>query len=148
MSDTTHRWSSDREGRCPDDDKLGRLEFAQRVAKELCGWRNKESLVVSLNGDWGSGKTTLINLILYYIEEQSKAEGKNAPLVVRFNPWQWSGQDLISHAFFSEIGKKFRTSPAIERERAKRLLKVWEKFRDVSLAGGEPFDGLGLGGRE
>jgi hypothetical protein len=137
MSDAPHPWSADREGRHPDDDKLGRLEFAKRVAKELCGWRNKESLVVSLNGDWGSGKTTLINLILYYIEEQSKATGKKAPLVVRFNPWQWSGQDLITQAFFSEIGKKFRTSPAIERERAKRLLKVWEKFRDVSLAGGE-----------
>lgn len=137
MSDTPHPWGADREGKRPEDDKLGRLEFAKRVAKELCGWRNKESLVVSLNGDWGSGKTTLINLILYYIEEQSKAEGKKAPLVVRFNPWQWSGQDLITQAFFSEIGKKFRTSPAIERERAKRLLEVWERFRDVSLAGGE-----------
>jgi predicted KAP-like P-loop ATPase len=74
MSNTSHPWSADREGRHPDDDKLGRLEFAKRVAKELSGWRNKESLVVSLNGDWGSGKTTLINLILYYIEEQSKGD--------------------------------------------------------------------------
>lgn len=137
MSEAAHRWSPDRPGERPEDDALGRKEFAERVAKELRGWQQKDSLVVSLNGDWGSGKTTLINLILYYIEEQSKAEGKKAPLVVRFNPWQWSGQDLITQAFFSEIGKKFRTSPAIERERAKRLLKVWEKFRDVSLAGGE-----------
>lgn len=137
MSDTTHRWSADREGKHPKDDKLGRLEFAQRVAKELCSWRNKESLVVSLNGDWGSGKTTLVNLILYYIEEQSNAEGMKAPLVVRFNPWQWSGQDLITQAFFSEIGKKFRSNSTIDHQRAKRLLEVWEKLRDVSLAGGE-----------
>jgi hypothetical protein len=137
MSEPLHRWSADPEGKHPNDDKLGRLEFAQRVAKELRGWRNKESLVVSLNGDWGSGKSTLVNFILCYIEEQSKAEGKKTPLVVRFNPWQWSGQELITKAFFSEIGKKFETDLGLGQERAKRLLALWEKFRDVTLAGGE-----------
>lgn len=133
MSDAPHRWSADREGKNPADDKLGRLEFAQRVAKELCGWRNKESLVVSLNGDWGSGKTTLVNLTLYYIEEQSKSEGKTAPLIVRFNPWQWSGQDLLFEAFFGEIGE------ALGREqaggRSAELAQKWKRFGALSSVG-------------
>jgi hypothetical protein len=128
-----HRWSSDREGKHPDDDKLGRLEFAQRVAKELRGWRHKESLVVSLNGDWGSGKTTLVNLVLHYVAEQSTVATEAKPVVVRFNPWQWSGQDMLFEAFFTEIGD------TLGRERPGKdgvaLAQKWNRFGALSGVG-------------
>ncbi|MGC4074809.1 MAG: P-loop NTPase fold protein [Nibricoccus sp.] len=132
MNNSPHRWSADREGKHPDDDKLGRLDFSRRVAKELRGWRNKESLVVSLNGEWGSGKTTLVNLVLHYIDEQAKIAGESPPVVVRFNPWQWSGQDMLFEAFFGEIGHALgREQPG---ERGAELAKKWKLLGALSGA--------------
>ena len=133
MSETAHRWSPDRPGERPEDDALGRREFAQRMAKELRGWRQKDSLVVSLNGDWGSGKTTLVNLLLHYITEQSAAAGEAAPVVVRFNPWQWSGQNMLLEAFFSEIGEVLgRKNPG---KTGAELAGKWKRYGALSGVG-------------
>ncbi len=132
-----HKWNADRPGERPEDDKLGRRGFAQRVAKELRAWRQKDSLVISVNGDWGSGKTTLANLILYYVAEQAAASGEKKPTVVRFNPWQWSGQDKLLHAFFDEIGAAFRTNKLGDKAMAKKLARFWEGLKVVTVAGGE-----------
>lgn len=133
MSQPRHKWSSDREGRVPADDKLDRLNFAQRVAKDLGAWRDKDSLVVSLNGDWGSGKTTLINLVLHYLDQQAKRAGETPPVVVQFNPWHWSGQDLLFEAFFDEIGDALgRESPGT---RGAELAKKWKLFGALSRVG-------------
>ena len=61
MSDAPHRWSADREGRHPDDDKLGRLEFAKRVAKELGETMTDEELqeMVDRADSNGDGAVTL-----------------------------------------------------------------------------------------
>ncbi len=124
--DAGHKWNTDRPGELPEHDELDRKIFSQRVAKELRAWRKKDSLVVSLNGYWGSGKTTLANLIFYYVREQAKEEGEKQPVVVRFEPWQWSGQDLLVEAFFGKI------SDALGREdvgeKAGRLKAGWRKL--------------------
>ncbi len=136
-SDTEHKWNSDRPGWLPDHDALSRSSFAQRVAKELRGWRQKDSLVVSLNGDWGSGKTTLVNLIRHYAHEQSKKAGEAVPIFVPFNPWQWSGQEMLMQAFFDEVGAAFRGDQIQDRQRAKRLADFWEGLKLATVAGGE-----------
>ena len=43
----------------PKTDKLGRAPFAERVAREICANSLSEALIVGLNGEPGSGKTTL-----------------------------------------------------------------------------------------
>lgn len=136
-SDPGHKWNSDRPGWLPDHDALSRRSFAQRVAKELRGWRQKDSLVVSLNGDWGSGKTTLVNLISHYAHEQSQKAGEAVPVFVPFNPWQWSGQELLMQAFFDEVGSAFRGDQIQDRQRAKRLADFWEGLKLATVAGGE-----------
>ena len=102
-----HKWNADRPVERPEDDALGRDAFARRIAQELGSWRQEESLVVSLNGEWGSGKTTVANLILYYINEQAASKKGAHPVVVKFNPWQWSGQDKLMEGFFDEIAAAF-----------------------------------------
>lgn len=81
------------------DDLLGRGDFALAMANALSGWRGDESLVLALYGPWGSGKSSVKNLILEFLE------GADNPLtVMHFNPWAWSGQDALFAAFFKEIG--------------------------------------------
>src|SRR4051794_33807630 len=130
-----HKWNSDRPGKVPEDDGLNRTAFAQRLAKEIGAWRQKDSLGVSLNGDWGSGKATLKNLILYYLDEQSRASKKKPPIVVEFNPWQWSGQDKLLDGFFGEIGSAFRGNIIGDQKTAEKLARFWEGLRVVSSAG-------------
>lgn len=136
-SNAEHKWNSDRPGSLPDHDALSRRGFAQRVAKELRGWRQKDSLVISLNGDWGSGKTTVVNLIRHYAMEQSEEAREAAPIFVPFNPWQWSGQEMLMQAFFDEIGAAFRGNQIKDRNRAKRLADFWEGLKLATVAGGE-----------
>ena len=132
-----HKWNADRPGERPEEDALGRKDFAQQVAKELRGWRQKASLVVSLNGDWGSGKTTLANLILHYLRAQAAAANEKPPIVVHFNPWQWSGQDKLLEGFFAEVGAAFRGGGIGDKATAKRLARFWEGLRLATVAGGE-----------
>jgi predicted KAP-like P-loop ATPase len=64
-------------------DLLGRSSFAALLAQKISQWREKESLVIALYGPWGSGKSSIKNLIL-----EKLAEEKHKPLTpVEFNPW-------------------------------------------------------------
>lgn len=136
-SNAVHRWNADRPGERPEDDRLSRTPFAEQVAKDLRAWRQKDSLVVSLSGEWGSGKTTLANLILYYIDEQASRTGEVKPTVVKFNPWQWSGQDKVLEGFFGEIGAVFRSGKGAGLANAERLASFWDGLRAVTVASGE-----------
>lgn len=81
------------------EDLLGRAGFARRVATFISTWRGQHSLTIALTGPWGSGKTSLKNLILEALRDQVS----NPPQVLEFNPWKWSDQHKVSEAFFQEV---------------------------------------------
>lgn len=99
----------------PRDDRLGYAPFAKNLADALCGVTADECLVFALYGSWGSGKTTCINFILDYI---AKKPENQRPIVVRFNPWWFSGHGELLQQFFREfcvaLGKEERFKKAIE----------------------------------
>lgn len=80
-------------------DLLGRGDFARALAHVLYHHRGSESLVVALRGEWGSGKTSIKNLVV----EALTPPGETKMKVVTFNPWQWGSDDAITRAFFREI---------------------------------------------
>ena len=45
------------------DDLLGRKNFAERLAETISRYNSSESLVIALNGNWGSGKSSVINMV-------------------------------------------------------------------------------------
>jgi predicted KAP-like P-loop ATPase len=57
-------YSSDKPIVSKQQDVLGRARFAEQLARDLQGWNGKDSLVVALYGAWGSGKTSLKNIVL------------------------------------------------------------------------------------
>nr|WP_245286497.1 P-loop NTPase fold protein [Bradyrhizobium sp. ARR65] len=81
------------------EDLLGRGDFARALARVLYRHRGSESLVVALRGEWGSGKTSIKNLVV----EALTPPGSTKMQVVTFNPWQWGTDDAITRAFFREI---------------------------------------------
>jgi hypothetical protein len=83
------------------DDRLGRGDFAQLLARALAGNPERRSMVVALYGDWGSGKTSVLNLCF---EALGKLSQEQQPLVVRFNPWWYSNTGELLAQFFEELG--------------------------------------------
>ena len=86
------------------EDKLGRVIFARQIAYGLVNTfnNNSESIVIGINGSWGCGKSTLINFIISEVEKISRA-GSQKNLVLRFNPWMFSGQKELQAIFFKEL---------------------------------------------
>ncbi len=83
----------------PADDRLGRDGFVARLARALVTPDGRASgVVVGLTGPWGSGKSSLLNLLQAEIERRHPAA-----VVVRFDPWLVSGRDDVITQFFAEL---------------------------------------------
>jgi predicted KAP-like P-loop ATPase len=88
------------------DDLLNRSKFASSLGKSILDWKNEEGIVIGLYGKWGSGKSSVINLALEDIERiTSGYKEEDKPIVVRFNPWNFTEQDQLLSIFFSELAK-------------------------------------------
>lgn len=86
------------------EDKLGRSTFAKALAETFLSYKSKESIVIGLFGDWGTGKTSVINMCLEHVENLSKNESKeNKPIIVEFNPWNFSDQSQLTTQFFKQL---------------------------------------------
>jgi hypothetical protein len=96
---------TDAEVKSVDGDKLGRAVFARRVAERIVRSGGGPSTVFGLSGRWGSGKTSTLNFIRDFIEdehgEQSKAEDKWA--VVAFTPWSCTDIEALTEEFYRAI---------------------------------------------
>jgi predicted KAP-like P-loop ATPase len=57
-------YSSDKPIVSKKEDLLGRAKFAEQLAHDLQAWEGRDSLVVAVYGSWGSGKTSLKNMVL------------------------------------------------------------------------------------
>jgi predicted KAP-like P-loop ATPase len=117
-----HPFSADRPISHCTEDLLGRLPFAKSTAEAINGWREKDSLVIALYGQWGSGKTSIKNMIV----DSFSAGTQEGPFVVEFNPWYWSGRDQLLKAFFHEIGLALGHTDATSEgmERAEK----WQRY--------------------
>lgn len=82
----------------PDQDLLGRGEFATQLSKLLASWKSDQSLIVALRGSWGEGKSSLKNLVLYSFKDHP-----HPPKVVQFNPWRYGDSQSITTAFYDEV---------------------------------------------
>jgi len=104
------------------DDLLGRTPFAKKVATAITAWQGADSLVLALYGEWGTGKTSLKNLVLEEIAQTPEPR----PVVVQFNPWHWAGHEQITEAFFTEVGKVLGKD--FSGGRQSKLEKKWQAY--------------------
>ncbi len=116
-------------------DLLGRAGFAAGVAKAIRNWHEKSSLVIGLFGDWGSGKSSLKNMILEGLHE-GVPENDRLP-VVEFNPWQVSDPERLAQSFFDEIGVALGGPQTGENEAdAKKRAAKWRAYSAYLNIGG------------
>jgi hypothetical protein len=80
-------------------DRFGRAKFAEALAEAVVKVPNSYPFTVGLYGSWGSGKTSIINLVIEYIGSQYPED----VVVVKFNPWLFSDAEKLHMAFFSTL---------------------------------------------
>ena len=103
-----------------EEDLLNRRPAATRIAEEIkrfCSGYSRESLVVGIEGDWGSGKTSLINLVLENLKYSDV-------LIIKFNPWNFSDQNELIMDFFNSIADALK-----QREKDQ---EITEKIKNYS----------------
>jgi predicted KAP-like P-loop ATPase len=115
-------FSSDRPIESSEEDLLGRANFAKSLSDAIKAWKGKDSLVIGLFGDWGSGKSSVKNMVV----EQLREDTKNSPITIEFNPWMWSGQDRLMSAFLEEVGKAI--GQVATGKQYKELKDKWSKY--------------------
>lgn len=81
------------------DDSLDRKKYSTKLARAIKSWKGRESLIIGLHGFWGSGKTSIKNMVM----EILNSEPKEALPIVEFNPWEWASQKQIAESFFNEL---------------------------------------------
>jgi energy-coupling factor transporter ATP-binding protein EcfA2 len=89
----------------PADDLLGRIGAAQDLASQIQSLDASDGYVLAVTGPWGSGKTSLVNLVKHELERNSSVP------VVDFNPWMFSGAEQLVEAFFTELSAQLKLKP-------------------------------------
>lgn len=91
------------------EDKLNRKSFAKQLAQAIVSYSDHDNFTIGLCGKWGTGKTSIINMIVEEINRSSQNEF-NKPIIIRFNPWNYSDKTQLINQFFRtvllEIGSK------------------------------------------
>jgi len=94
-------FSADRPIQKLDEDRLGRRGFAEALAQSVAEWSGEDSLVIGVYGEWGSGKSSVKNMVR---DALCHLSSEKCPDVAEFNPWQFSGHNELPEAFFREVG--------------------------------------------
>ena len=119
-----HPFNADRPLNNPADDRLDRDPFAKELATHIGSWTGEDSITIGINGEWGSGKTTLKNFIKLHLSDRSAP-----PTIVEVNPWEWSAQGKLLDGFLTQIGAALGKDDKGGRYR--KLAKKWRAYSDA-----------------
>jgi len=86
-------------------DLLNRKEFVNDLYKEIKSVHSNDSFVFGLYGEWGEGKTSIVNLL------KNRFNTNKNSLLINFDPWNFNDVEAILKAFYkqieNEISKKY-----------------------------------------
>ena len=85
------------------EDLLNRSSFANDLASVLVKYSAPTSFSIGLYGKWGSGKTSLLNMVLEAVEEQD-----SQAIIIRFNPWLCSDNRQLVSQFFKQLSSEIK----------------------------------------
>ncbi len=117
------------------EDLLGRASFARSLGDVILRYKEKDSLAIGLFGEWGSGKTSIINMALEEIDKISFEDESTKPIIVKFNPWTFSDQQQLISQFFKQLSAILkRTDYATDAKKAGEKLETYAAiFEPLSL---------------
>lgn len=121
-------FSSDKPIQRKEEDALKRTTFSKQLAKAIVSYTKTDNFVVSLCGRWGSGKTSILNLVLEEINAITQdGPEEERPIIIRFNPWNYTDCAQLVSQFFAEISTNLKT-----RDSSKEMRYIGEALERYS----------------
>jgi len=102
------------------DDVLGRVDFAAALAYSLVSYRSDSSFVISVNGKWGSGKTSLMNMCREFLARQ-----KSPPTVIEINGWDWADSTSIGTVLLEKMESTLGRADSASQRKFGQLLHLY-----------------------
>lgn len=123
-------------------DKLSRTDFSKIATEVLRKVPSATGFVLSIEGPWGSGKSSVLSIVQAMLENNDVA---NKPILVHFNPWLIGDKDSLLRQFLSSIEKAVKLSDGSKQaKRVAKEVKAYSKVFDLIkfVPGAEPWASL------
>ncbi|ELP9120071.1 hypothetical protein QTU61_000611 [Campylobacter lari] len=104
------------------EDLFSRRENATALAKIIKSYQDEDSISIGIIGDWGSGKTSFVNMILEELEDDENF------IIINFNPWNISTRKQLISDFFTMLSKEICKVPFPEFK-CRNLKKIYSHFK-------------------
>jgi len=104
-------------------DTLGRDLFAKNIAKSITSYQMPDSVVFGLYGPWGSGKTSMLNMIFEELNQENSSEIGIS--FVWFNPWIINDKEQLVKIFFQQFYTQIK---GVDFNNCETIRKGLEKF--------------------
>lgn len=135
----------DREIRSEEQDAFGHRHFAQMLRGLVESEVNQPPYSIGLLGRWGTGKSSIKELYLHDLADDTKADrGKNLRkerfATITFNAWRFGGEEikraLLRHVYMELGGDKEKLDDALFRQ-IQRPTEEKREWRDIFKDGVE-----------
>lgn len=98
------------------EDRLNRARLAEAIADQVMNSPHGQGFVIAVDGPWGSGKTSILNLIDECVTERSET------IVLWFNPWLFSGTEQLVVRFLQELSAQLEEKAKAARDEQLRVI--------------------------
>jgi predicted KAP-like P-loop ATPase len=122
----------------PKEDRFGIDPFARALATSVRKMRSPQGSVIGLNGPWGSGKSSAVNLCKHHLADAVKA---NELVIIDFACWWFRGEDALALAFFREL--YIGLGPSLGAKVKKKLPKLGARLLRASALVGKVAEAAG-----
>lgn len=111
-----------------EQDLLGRTIFSRQLGEAINSYDGKDGLVLGLFGKWGTGKTSILNMVVNEINHLSE-KTDNRPIIVNFSPWNYTDKDNLISLFFRVL--KNRLDLDKDEEKRRKIGKALTDYSDA-----------------
>jgi len=118
------------------EDLLNFKPYAEKVQNIIRGLSNSaESIVIGIDGKWGSGKSTFSNMLFKDLESFTRGEYQRRIIKMRYNPWLYSGSDEMLFDFLNQMKKSFFQSESSSKKIGEAILRYSKYLKSVKISG-------------
>ncbi|MBN1968614.1 MAG: hypothetical protein JW870_04530 [Candidatus Delongbacteria bacterium] len=128
-------------------DFLKRYPFAKDLVNGLLSnfENGQDSVVIGINGEWGSGKSSLLEFVKTEFEIQTTDEPFRNYLF-EFNPWRIINQDDLQVQFLKELGIILGNYSIAHEQLKEDFKKFANVASDANKGNKEPISKISIGG--
>lgn len=92
------------------DDLIDYSETIKSIYNYCVNVYSDKSFVIGIIGKWGSGKTSLINLVKEELEKEEELKEEDKVIILKFSPWEYPTIETMLNGLCNQIVKSFKHS--------------------------------------